>query len=88
MKYLFTSRFHNSTKAKRHFTLINLMFICIYMNILIYNQERKECTMQKKKKNTKTFIYRSINKDIIKDSLYSTWVFAYLGKWGKKRLKL
>lgn len=39
------------------FTFINLMFICIYMNILIYNQERKECTMQKK-----IFIYKSINK--------------------------
>lgn len=36
-----------------------------------------------KKKNTKTFIYRSINKDIIGGSLYSTWVFAYLGKVGK-----
>lgn len=40
--------------------------------------------MQKKKNPpTKTFIYRSINKDIIGDSLYSTWVFAYLGKVGK-----
>lgn len=35
------------------------------------------------KKKTKTFIYRSINKYIIKDSLYSTWVFVE--KWGKKR---
>lgn len=38
-------------------TFINLMFIHIYMNILIYNQERRECTMQKK-----IFIYKSINK--------------------------
>lgn len=55
------------------------------MNILIYNQERRECTMQNKQKETpKTCIYRSINKDTIKDSLYSTWVFACLGKVGKE----
>lgn len=39
--------------------------------------------MQKKKKHT-NIIYRSINKYIIKDSLYSTWVFEYFGKVGKE----
>lgn len=33
------------------------MFIRMYMNILIYTQERRECTMQ-----NKIFIYKSINK--------------------------
>lgn len=36
-------------------------------------------------KQTKTIIYRSINKNIVKDSLYSTWVFANLEK---KRLEV
>lgn len=36
-------------------------------------------------KQTKTIIYRSINKNIIKDSLNSTWVFENLEE---KRLKL
>lgn len=41
--------------------------------------------MQNKQKETpKTCIYRSINKDTIKDSLYSTWVFACWGKVGKE----
>lgn len=38
----------------------------------------------KQTKNPKTCIYRSINKDTIKDSLYSTWVFACWGKVGKE----
>lgn len=42
--------------------------------------------MQNKK--TKTFIYRSINKKLIKDSLYSTWVFAYLEKVGKEETEV
>lgn len=63
------------------------MFICIYMNILIYNQEKKRMSNAKQltKKPPKTFIYRSINKDTIRDSLYSTWVFACLGKSWERR---
>lgn len=38
----------------------------------------------KQKENPKTCIYRSINKDTIKDSLYSTGVFACWGKVGKE----
>lgn len=49
------------------------MFICIYMNILIYNQERKECTMQ-----NKIPIYRSINKQKTRTVFYM--VFVFLGK--------
>lgn len=57
------------------------MFICIYMNILIYNQERKECTIQKK-----IFIYRSINKQ------RHTWFcilhgFCVLGESRKSKTK-
>lgn len=46
----------------RDFNLINLMFIRIYMNILIYNQERRKCTMQKKPKKTHKNLYIQINK--------------------------
>lgn len=48
------------------------------MNILIYNQERSECTMQ-----NKILIYKSINKQIHNQGQFCILGFVFLGKVGK-----
>ncbi|KAM7391067.1 hypothetical protein PAMP_021784 [Pampus punctatissimus] len=62
------------------------MFIRIYMNILIYNQERRECTMQ-----NKISIYKSINKQRHNQGQFCI-LFCVFGKSRKtkrnKRLQL
>lgn len=46
------------------------------MNILIYNQERRECTMQ-----NKIFIYKSINKQRHNKGQFVFYMgFVFLGK--------
>lgn len=48
------------TNKTAYTVLFYKRFIHMYINILIYNQEKRECTMQKK--TTKKTIYKSINK--------------------------
>lgn len=60
------------------------MFIRIYMNILIYNQERREFTMQ-----NKISIYKSINKQRHNQGQFCILHgFVFWGKVGKVKQRI